>query len=113
MINDERGAFFVFGPWWFVIIVMIIALIAGLLKQNDAPRRNVKQINEYRSIEESPQTRISDKLCPKCRKINNQSAGFCIRCGSPLTQNLKIYCPICKKENLAEAKYCQECGNKF
>jgi hypothetical protein len=33
IINDEKGAFFAFGPWWFVVIVMIIGFIASISKK--------------------------------------------------------------------------------
>jgi hypothetical protein len=53
MINDEKGLFFAFGPWWFVIIVMIIAFVAGLIRQNNASPKNVDAVNDYIPTEKS------------------------------------------------------------
>ncbi len=58
MINDEKGLF-VFRPWWFVIIVMIISIVAGLFRQqNNVPKKSVNLVNDYIPSE----NRINAKL---------------------------------------------------
>jgi len=113
MINDEKGLFFAFGPWWFVIIVMIIAFVAGLIRQNNASPKNVDAVNDYIPTEKSVNNHLSNNICPQCGKINNKDAKFCINCGNPLIEDLKTSCPVCRKKNPADAKYCQECGAKI
>jgi len=34
IIKNEKGAFFAFGPWWFVILIMIIGVIFSILNNN-------------------------------------------------------------------------------
>jgi predicted amidophosphoribosyltransferase len=113
MIKDEKGLFFAFGPWWFVIIVMIISIVAGLFKQNNSPKKNVHTINDYIPPEKSVNAQLSKNICPQCGKINNRNAKFCIECATPLIKDLKISCPVCGMKNPSEAKYCQECGAKI
>ncbi len=113
MINDEKGFFFAFGPWWFVIIVMIISVIAGLFRQNSVPKKNVNLVNDFIPPEKSTNNELSNIICPHCGKINNKSAKFCIKCSNPLIKDLKIPCPVCGTKNPIEAKYCQECGAKI
>lgn len=113
MINDEKGFFFAFGPWWFVIIVMVTSIVAGLLKQNDVQQKKVKRINDFIPPEKSTNTDLSNIICPSCGKINNKTAKFCIKCSTPLIKDLKICCLVCGKKNPIEANYCQDCEAKI
>ena len=113
IIKNEKGAFFVFGPWWFVIVVMIIGIIASLLRNNNVKNTGANQINDYEPINSSSKPVNADNICPKCGKNNSELAKFGNGCGSSLTKNLSIYCPRCGESNSNTAKFCQECGKEL
>jgi hypothetical protein len=47
-INDEKGGF-IFGPWWFVILVMVIGFIFSLFRNNNHKTRNTERVYDYQS----------------------------------------------------------------
>ncbi|MCY3711666.1 MAG: zinc ribbon domain-containing protein [Gemmatimonadetes bacterium] len=48
--------------------------------------------------------------CRICRTVNEQSARFCIECGTSLKT---ITCAGCGTENPASARFCAQCGGKL
>ncbi len=60
---------FAFGPWWFVIIVMITSIVAGLLQQNDVPQKNVNLINDYIPSENRINAELSNIYVPHVGKL--------------------------------------------
>jgi ribosomal protein L40E len=114
MIGDEKGAFFVFGPWWFVIIVMILGFIFSMSRSNTTKENNnINQLNDYEPIQNSTKTMVKSNICPQCGKNNSISAEFCRGCGSNLIDYSGIFCPECGEKNLLNAKFCQECGKEL
>ena len=108
--KDEKGLFFAFGPWWFVIIVMVLGVIASMFKNNSPKNSNVKQVIDYEPIEKSSKTIEDYNICLKCGKKNSEKAKFCNGCGCNLIKNNVRYCDKCGEKNSLNAKYCQECG---
>lgn len=47
-INDEKGGF-IFGPLWFVILVMVIGFIFSLFRNNNHKTRNTERVYDYQS----------------------------------------------------------------
>ncbi len=47
--------------------------------------------------------------CPTCKTSNPAEAGFCMKCGSPLTRT----CPQCGTGLPAEAQFCHKCGHRL
>ena len=47
--------------------------------------------------------------CPSCKAANPAEAGFCMKCGSPLTHS----CPKCETQLPAEAQFCYKCGHRL
>ena len=114
IIVDEKGAFFVFGPWWFVIIVMILGFIFSMSRSNTAKENiNVNQLNDFEPIKNSPKTITKNNVCPQCGKNNSELTKFCKGCGSNLIDYPGIFCPECGERNLLNAKFCQECGKEL
>ena len=109
LINDEKGGFFVFGPWWFVIIVMAIAFIASAMKNNNVKNSPNKNYDYDPNNIVNPI--ISNNICPKCGQNNTESAKFCNKCGNNLFEDK--FCSKCGSTNLSNAKFCQECGNEL
>ena len=86
IIRNEIGAFFVFGPLWFVILIMIIGFIFSALKNNNSNNNNhnnemIEDYNPYNTLNSS----LESNICSKCGIKNNPSAKFCIGCGSNLS----------------------------
>ncbi len=110
IIQDEKGAFFVFGPLWFVILVMIVGFIATSMKNNNG-KNNPEKVYDY-----NPNNIVnplkSSTLCPKCGQNNGESAKFCNNCGSNLLPKNKS-CSKCGSINQTNANFCQDCGNRF
>ena len=114
IINNEKGAFFVFGPWWFVIIVMILGFIFSMSRSNTTKgNTNVNELTDFEPVENSTKTMNKDNICPQCGKNNSKSAKFCNGCGSNLIDYIGIFCPECGEKNLMNAKFCQECGKEL
>jgi len=114
IINNEKGAFFAFGPWWFVIIVMILGFIFSMFNKNKNVRNNnVKQFNDYKPIQKSTKTFKNDNICPQCGETNSITAKFCNGCGNNLNENNGAYCPNCGEKNSINAKFCQGCGKEL
>ena len=65
--------------------------------------------NNFGNIPVTPKNNYSNK-CPKCGKINDLNAKFCIDCGTKLFSE-KRYCPECGKEVSDDAKFCMNCGH--
>ncbi len=55
-----------------------------------------------------PSARVQE--CRICRKVNEQSARFCIECGASLKS---ITCAGCGADNPASARFCAQCGGKL
>ena len=106
LIKDEKGLF-VFGPLWFVVLVVIIAFVIGLFKQN-TPNRSVNQYNDYKPLDNT----INSNICPMCKKSNLGNAKFCVSCGHPIS-NSELLCNECGAENPFGSNFCQNCGNKL
>ena len=113
IIKDENGVFFAFGPWWFVIIVMVLGFVASMFRNNNSKNNNVKQFTDYEPVEKSTKTVYDYNICLKCGEKNSEMAKFCNGCGSNLTQNNSRYCVKCGEKNSVNAKFCQECGNEL
>ena len=83
ILKDEKGGFFVFGPWWFVILVMIIGFVVSILRKNDSKAGVLSRfmiINPFLHW----QNMYMDNICPQCGKNNSKSAKFCNGCGGNL-----------------------------
>lgn len=52
------------------------------------------------------------KLCPNCKKINDNSSNFCINCGTKL-MNDSIKCLKCGEINEPESNFCINCGDNL
>jgi hypothetical protein len=113
IVNDEMGGFFVFGPWWFVILVMIVVFIASALKSNEVNDKNPEKIYDYDPSKIIDNPLKSPNNCPTCGKNNSLSAKFCSGCGGTLMEDNTVYCPECGGINQRSAKFCQECGKKL
>ena len=114
IIKSEQGAFFVFGPWWFVIIVMVLGFIFSMSRSNTVKENtNVNQLNDFEPIENSTKTMTKNNVCPQCEKTNSGLAKFCKWCGSNLIDYPGIFCPECGERNFVNAKFCQECGKEL
>ncbi len=81
IIKDEMGAFFVFGPWWFVIIVMVFGFVASRFRNNNSKNKNVKQVIDYEPFENSIKNKENYNICLNCGKKNSVTAKFCNGCG--------------------------------
>ena len=57
-----------------------------------------------------PEQFVSGRSCRGCGKINEESARFCIECGTSLT---RVTCEDCGTENPATARFCAQCGTKL
>ena len=112
MIKNEKGAFFAFGPWWFVIIVMILGFIFSMLNKNKNVRNN-NEFNDYKPTQTSTKTLKDDNICPQCGETNSKTAKFCNGCGNNLNENNGTYCPNCGEKNSINAKFCQGCGKEL
>jgi hypothetical protein len=110
IITDE-GGLFVFGPWWFVILIMAVVFIASLFKSNNKSNDSTNQVFDYKN------TRMLNKplriICPHCKMTNLKSAKFCTECGCSLSQRKGIFCPNCGTKNTNESQFCLECGKKL
>jgi ribosomal protein L40E len=113
IIKDEMGVFFVFGPWWFVIIVMVLGVIASMFRNNNPKNNNIKQFTDYEPVEKSPKTIENYNICPNCGNKNSVNAKFCNGCGDSLNMNNNRFCAECGEKNSKDAKYCKECGNEL
>lgn len=108
IIHDEKGWYFVYGPLWFVILVMIIAFIASLLKNNNSDDNVHNQFYDYEKI------KSSNIICPQCGENNPKSAKFCNECGCALFEVFGKFCPNCGAKIMGKnAKHCPECGIKL
>lgn len=69
-------------------------------------------------------TELSMELtCSKCGFKNNGGTKFCISCGTPLGEEVKVpdiaeehrgkICPSCQSVNAEDALFCTECGTKL
>lgn len=60
---------------------------------------------------------IKKITCKNCGAINDNGAGFCIKCGKKLEQDIAVShfktCSSCGMENKEDAAFCIGCGNKF
>jgi hypothetical protein len=111
LIKDENG-YFVFGPLWFVILVMVIGFIFSALKKNETGQTR----SDGENMDYNPQTVqniVKSNQCPDCGKNNLEFARFCNTCGANLEEDKKKYCPECGALNTENAIFCQECGKKF
>jgi ribosomal protein L40E len=113
IMKDEMGAFFVFGPWWFVIIVMVLGVIVSMFRNNNPKNNNVKQFTDYEPVENSTNTIENYNICLNCGKKNSVNAKFCNGCGDSLNANNYRFCAECGEKNSINAKYCKECGNEL
>lgn len=52
------------------------------------------------------------KLCPNCKKINDNSSNFCIYCGTKLIKN-SLKCSKCGEINEYGSNFCVNCGNNL
>lgn len=50
--------------------------------------------------------------CPNCGKNNKDVGKFCVKCGSPLSEQ-KYYCPNCLTDYFNGEKFCMNCGGKL
>lgn len=91
-VDDERGAFFVFGPLWFVILVVILAFIFGAIRNNS-------NNSTYRNSSLYPRSRAPIK------NTSNKSNGLLLYNG--------IQCLNCLTMNSKDARYCQNCGTRI
>ena len=112
IMKDEKGLF-VFGPWWFVIIVMVLGVIASMFRNNNPKNNNVKQIMDYEPVEKSTNSLENYNICPNCGNKNSITAKFCNGCGDSLNINNNCFCPECGEKNSKYAMYCKECGNEL
>lgn len=110
ILKDEKG-YFVFGPLWFVVLVMIIAFIASLLKNNNTKNNVTEQVDDYEKVRQ--RNKPLNITCHSCGKSNPKSAKFCNKCGISLNDVHGIFCPECGTENSKKAHFCSECGFKF
>ncbi|MBP2046533.1 zinc ribbon domain-containing protein [Methanobacterium aggregans] len=113
LITDEKGGFFAFGPWWFVLLIMVIAFIASALSKNDVKENPPKKIYDYNPTKTLVNPLTLHIICPKCGNYNSESAKFCTGCGSTLVKNDHLYCSECGAINSLNAKFCQECGKEL
>ena len=74
IIQDEEGWYFVYGPLWFVILVMIITIIASPLKNNNSDAAVHNQFPDYENIQ------TSKIFCPQCGAKNPYYSNFCQKC---------------------------------
>jgi ribosomal protein L40E len=107
-INDEKGEF-VFGPWWFVILVMILGFIFSLFRNNNHKTKNTERVYDYQSNINSTNN-LNTNICPECGKNNSNNAKFCNGCGRSFVDNSDIYCPKCGEKNSRNSRFCQGCG---
>ncbi len=110
-INDEQGAF-IFGPWWFVILVMVLGFIFSLFRNNNHKTKNNKHIYDYQTKIQS-QNRLNNNICPECGKNNSNNAKFCNGCGRSFVDNSDMYCPKCGEKNSINSKFCHSCGTEL
>jgi RNA polymerase subunit RPABC4/transcription elongation factor Spt4 len=108
-INDENGAF-IFGPWWFVILVMVIGFIFSLSRNNNHKTKNTKHIYDYQTNTQPSNNLNNDNICPECGKNNFNNAKFCNGCGRSFVDNSDIFCPKCGEKNSKNSRFCQGCG---
>jgi hypothetical protein len=111
LIKDEKG-YFVFGPLWFVILVMVIGFIFSAINKNN----NTKNRPNIKDMDYNPQNVQSiaeSNNCSNCGKNNLGSARFCNTCGANLNDDSNKYCPECGAINSSHAIFCQECGKKI
>jgi len=47
--------------------------------------------------------------CPNCGKNNKDVGKFCVKCGSPLSEQ-KYYCPNCLTDYFNGEKFCMNWG---
>ena len=60
---------------------------------------------------------VKNTACKYCGAINENSAGFCIKCGKKLEPDTPINhfktCPSCGEENKGDTAFCIKCGSKL
>jgi ribosomal protein L40E len=112
IVMDERGLF-VFGPWWFVILVMIIGFIFSISKNNKVKNKGAVHVNDYEPVNKPINNLSANNICPHCGKNNSKNAKFCRGCGDNLVDYPGIYCPECGESNSKKAKFCIECEKKL
>ena len=76
---DERGAFFVFGPLWFVVLVIIIYIIYSAAKGNT--NRSTHRRTNYNP---NGLSYLNGRQCSNCLTMNTRQAKYCQNCGTQL-----------------------------
>ena len=111
IIKNETGAFFAFGPWWFVILIMIIGVIFSILNNNKD--KSAESVYDYKQVDKPNIPFNTENICPQCGKNNSKTAKFCNGCGSNLADYPGTYCPECGAINLVNTNFCQQCGKSL
>jgi uncharacterized membrane protein YvbJ len=79
---------FIFGPLWFVVIVLVIRYLVKLSNREKPVVRNIY-------------------YCPKCTAVVNYGTQFCASCGTPIALGR---CSSCGGEVSEGARFCAQCG---